>query len=163
MARVLIVGGGCRGLALGRGLLDDGNAVRITTRSPERAREIARSGAEAVIADPDVVGTLMESLAGVTVACWMLGTASGEPERVRELHGGRLRMFVEKLADSPVRGLVYEAAGPLGADPYASGRAIVERAGATWALPVSVLDADPSDPSTWVSQARERIDALVGV
>jgi Trk K+ transport system NAD-binding subunit len=40
LARVLIVGCGCRGVVLARSLLADGHAVRGTTRRPERAAVI---------------------------------------------------------------------------------------------------------------------------
>ena len=49
----------------------------------------------------------------MTILCWLMGTATGDPERVAALHDGRLRMLWEKLVDTPVRGVVYEAAGPL--------------------------------------------------
>ena len=113
MARVLIVGCGCRGRALARDLVADGHAVRGTTRDPARAAAIAAAGAEPYVGDPDRVATLMEALAGVTVVCWLMGTASGDPARVAALHDGRLRMLWEKLVDTPVRGVVHEAAGPL--------------------------------------------------
>ena len=38
--RVLLVGGGCRGLALTRSLAADGHAVRVVTRHEERRAEI---------------------------------------------------------------------------------------------------------------------------
>ena len=42
----------------------------------------------------------MEALHGVTIVCWLGGTV--------EIPEGRLRMFFEKLVDTPVRGVVYE-------------------------------------------------------
>jgi Trk K+ transport system NAD-binding subunit len=67
MARVLIVGCGCRGRALARVLAADGHAVRGTTRDPARSADIASSGAEATVADPDRLATLMPAIEGVTV------------------------------------------------------------------------------------------------
>ena len=65
MARVLIVGCGCRG-ALASALLADGHAVRGTTRDQRRIAAIEESGADGVVADPDRLGTLMPALAGVS-------------------------------------------------------------------------------------------------
>ena len=38
-----------------------------------------------------------------------MGTASGIPESLAALHGPRLQTLLEKLVDTPVRGVVYEA------------------------------------------------------
>ena len=106
MARVLIVGCGCRGRSLAGGLLERGLAVRGTTRDPARTGEIEAAGAEAAVADPDRLGTLLPHLQGVTFVYWLMATAG-----VPELHGERLRSLLEKLVDTPVRGFVYEAGG----------------------------------------------------
>ena len=52
----------------------------------------------------------MDALHGVTIVCWLMGTAPATP--TSPLHDGRLRMLWEKLVDTPVRGVVYEG-GPL--------------------------------------------------
>ena len=110
MARLLIVGGGsCRALALTRGLVADGHAVRAVTRSEARRAELEDAGAEVWIGDPDVVGTLRYALEGVTVLMWLLGTVEGP-----ELHGSRLAMMLEKTIDTTARGVVYEAGPPEG-------------------------------------------------
>ena len=64
-----------------------------------------------MVADPDRLGTLMPALAGVTVVCWLMGSA----EDSLDVHGARLRSLMEHLVDTPVRGLVYEAAGTVDA------------------------------------------------
>ena len=128
MARVLIVGCGCRGQALARDLVAAGHVVRGTTRDPARADAIAAAGAEPYVGDPDRIGTLMDALAGVTVVCWLLG-AVPDPD----LHGGRLRMLFEKLVDTPVRGVVYERALP-------EGEAIARDAAERWRIPVAVIE-----------------------
>ena len=74
----------------------------------------------------------MEALTGVTILCWLMGTAEGAPE----LHDGRLRMLWEKLVDTPVRGVVYEAAGPLDPGLYTRGRTVAAAAHATWMIPL---------------------------
>ena len=87
----------------------------------------------------------MDALAGVTVVCWLMGTASGDPARVAALHDGRLRMLWEKLVDTPVRGVVHEAAGPLPAAVRERGRAVARTAHETWRIPLELLEADPAD------------------
>jgi uncharacterized protein YbjT (DUF2867 family) len=164
MARILIVGCGCRGRALAQMLAADGHAVRGTTRDPANVAAITEAGAEPYIGDPDRIATLMEGLVGVTIVCWLAGTATGDPERVAELHGGRLRMLFEKLVDTPVRGVVYEAAGPLPDEVYARGRAIAEEANRIWSIPLAVLDADPvGDHDSWLREARHAVDRAMGL
>ena len=80
VVRALMVGGGCRGLALARTLVAEGHAVRAVTRSPARRAEIEAAGCECWIGDPDRIGSLRYALDNVTVLLWLLGTATG-PER----------------------------------------------------------------------------------
>ena len=125
-----------------------GHAVRGTTRNPARADAIAAAGAEPYIGDPDRIGTLMDALHAVTILVWLFGELPDE-----DLHGGRLRMLFEKLVDTPVRGFLYEAAGSVPASVLESGTASVRRAGETWRIPVSILEADTGDPSSWEESA----------
>ena len=74
---------------------------------------------------------------------WLLGSAAGPA--AEELHAGRLRMLCEKLVDTPVRGLLYEGAGTLGAGVLAGGAEVVRAAAATWNIPVEVLATPPED------------------
>jgi uncharacterized protein YbjT (DUF2867 family) len=129
VARVLIVGCGCRGQALASELVAAGHVVRGTTRDPARAGAIAAAGAEPYVGDPDRIGTLMGALAGVTVVCWLLGHVT-DPD----LHGGRLRMLFERLVDTPVRGVVYERALP-------EGEAIARDAAERWRIPVELIQS----------------------
>jgi nucleoside-diphosphate-sugar epimerase len=145
MARVLIVGCGCRGSALARRLADEGYAVRGTTRDPSRTADIEAAGAEAAVADPDRLATLVPQLAGVSAICWLLGSAEGAPE----LHGARLSTLLERLVDTPVRGVVYEAAGSVGGGLLAAGAAITREASVRWRIPVEVVDEDPSSHAQW--------------
>jgi nucleoside-diphosphate-sugar epimerase len=162
VARVLIVGCGCRGRALARDLVADGHAVRGTTRDRAAAGAIAAAGAEPYVGDPDRVATLMEALAGVTVVCWLMGTASGDPARVAALHDGRLRMLWEKLVDTPVRGVVHEAAGPLPAAVRQRGRVVARTGHETWRIPLELLEADPADHAAWLAAARTAVGRLLG-
>ncbi len=161
MARVLIVACGCRGRALAGELAAAGHAVRGTTRSDAATDAIRAAGAEPYVGDPDRIATLMGALDGVTVVCWLLGTATGDAASVAALHDGRLRMLLEKLVDTPVRGVVYEAAGSLGDDVYAKGRAIAEDASSTWALPVEILDTDPAAHDAWLAAAAAAVARLL--
>ena len=156
MARVLIVGCGCRGQELARALRAAGHAVRGTTRDRERFPAIEAAGAEPYLGDPDRIGTLMDALTGVTVLVWLFGDV---PDA--DLHGGRLRMLWEKLVDTPVRGVVYEAAGPLDAAVYARGREVAAAAHATWMIPLQVLEDDPSDHETWQRGAAVAVTSLL--
>lgn len=150
MARALIVGCGCRGRALGRSLVEQGWAVRGTSRSAEGVAEIEAAGLEGALADPDRPGTLLDLVGDVTVIYWLLATAVDEPEVIAAIHGPRLERLLEKLVDTPVRGFVYEAAGSVQAHRLAEGRAIVEAAGERWRIPYRLVDADPADHAAWL-------------
>ena len=143
MARVLIVGCGCRGRSLARALVVDGHAVRGTTRSQAGTAAIAEAGAEPYVGDPDRIGTLMGALTGVTVICWLLASVPAP-----ELHDGRLRMLFEKLVDTPVRGVVYERGSP-------AGEAIARDAAERWHIPVEVISLR--------EDARTAVDRLLGL
>ena len=142
MARILIVGCGGRGQALARDLVAAGHAVRGTTRDPRRFAEIEAAGGEPYLGDPDRIATLMEALTGVTILVWLLGNVP-DPD----LHGGRLRMLFEKLVDTPVRGVVYEAGTP-------AGEAIARDAAERWRMPVEIVTT---------GGAREAVDRLLGL
>ena len=116
---------------------------------PRSCRAIEAAGVEAVVADPDVVSTLVPAFDHVTVVCILLGSATGSPDQLAALHGSRLEMLLTKLIDTTARGLVYEAAGTVDPEVLAGG---VERP-AYWRLRpaagrlprVAVLEADPGD------------------
>ena len=153
------MGCGCRGRALATALLARGYAVRATTRSPERLAAIEATGAEAVVADPDRLATLMAQLAGVSAICWLMGSATGEA--VEELHGARLESLLERLVDTPVRGVVYEAAGSVDAALLAAGAQAVRRAARTWHMPAEVVDSDPHDRREWLAAMSAGVDRLL--
>jgi uncharacterized protein YbjT (DUF2867 family) len=161
MARVLIVGCGGRGQALARDLSAAGHAVRGTTREPARAEAIRAAGAEPYVGDPDRIATLMDALVGTTIVCWLMGSAEGP--NAQDLHGGRLRMLCEKLVDTPVRGLVYEAGGSV---PFAwrqEGELIARAARATWNIPLEVVERDPSECDAWRADMAAAVERLLAV
>jgi hypothetical protein len=159
--RALIVGGGCRGLALARALVSEGHAVRAVTRREAARPAIEAAGAECWIGDPDVVGTLRYALDNVTVLLWLLGNARGDADGVAALHGPRLRMMLEKTADTTVRGVVYEAAGSVAPEVLARGVEEVRRAHRTNEIPYALLESDPADRPAWLAAGLAAVDGLV--
>jgi uncharacterized protein YbjT (DUF2867 family) len=162
MARILIVGCGCRGRALATDLVAAGHVVRGTTRDPADTGAIAAAGAEPYVGDPDRIGTLMAALDRVAVACWLLGSATGDPEKVAALHGTRLRFFLEKTVDTMVRGIVYEGVGTVPPAVLAGGVEEVERAHATWTIPVEIVDDPAPGEAGWLAAHRAAIGRLIG-
>ena len=161
--RVLLIGGGCRGLALAQRLVADGHAVRAVTRDASRRAQVEAAGAECWIGDPDVVGTLRYALENVTILVWALGTATGPADAVAALHGPRLEMMLSKSIDTTVRGIVYEAAGTVAPEILAAGEGELRRACELNEIPFAVLTADPADADAWARAARAAIDRLLGV
>ena len=150
MARVLLVGCGCRGQSLARALAAEGHAVRGTTRDPARREEIEAAGAEAAVADPLRLGTLLPHLHGVSVMGWLLATASGDAEELAALHGPRLESIAAKLVDSHVRGLVYEAAGTVAPATLAAGAEAARSVATANRVPLEVVEQDPADLDAWI-------------
>jgi uncharacterized protein YbjT (DUF2867 family) len=130
LARVLIVGCGCRGRSLATTLAGEGHAVRGTSRRVEALSAIESTGAEAVLADPDRLVTILPLLEGVSVVCWLTG-------------GGRLESLLERLVDTPVRGFVYEG----------DRAGMVRDAHERWRIPVQIIEEDPSDHEAWLAAA----------
>ena len=137
--------------------------MRGTTRDPRACAALEADGIEPWVGDPDRLGTLTPALESVTVACWLLGGAEGGPDSLAALHGPRLRAFCEKVVDTTVRGLVYEASGTVPEPLLAGGVEIAREAARTWEIPLRILDADPADRRQWLRAAdgtvRELLDA----
>jgi NAD(P)H-binding len=159
VARILIVGCGCRGRALAGELSAAGHVVRGTTRDPGRLAEIEAVGAEAVVADPNRLATLMAQLRGVSVVCWLMGSAAGGT--AADLHGPRLSTLLQRLVDTPVRGVAYEAAGSVEPGLLARGAAAVAEASTTWSIPAEVVEADPGDPEAWLPAMTAAVERLL--
>ncbi len=162
MARILIVGGGCRGLRLAGGLLSEGHAVRITTRREAGRAPIEELGAECWIGTPDRLATLRGSLDRVAIACWLLGSATGPPEELAALYTTRLELFLTQAIDTTVRGVVYEPAGA-GVPPEAAATAAEIAVGLATLnkIPFAALDRDPADVDGWLVEAHEAVDGLL--
>ncbi|HEV3319761.1 MAG TPA: hypothetical protein VG053_08545 [Solirubrobacteraceae bacterium] len=163
MARVLIVGGGCRGRRLAAWLVEGGHAVRITTREEAGRAAIESTGAECLIGTPDRLASMRGALEGVTIACWMLGTARGDRVQVEALHGSRVESFLGQAIDSTMRGFVYEAAGPtVGEGIRVEAERIVRTVAERNAIPVAILRADIADPEIWQAEAQATVEMLLG-
>jgi nucleoside-diphosphate-sugar epimerase len=147
MARVLIVGCGCRGRALGAALLERGHAVRGTSRREEGRAAIAAAGLEPVAADPARLATLTPHLQGVSVLCWLFA-AAGDPA----LHRERFATLLATLVDTHVRGVVHES-------PAAD--AIAARASATFRMPVERVAAAADDHTGWLAAAVSAVETVL--
>lgn len=139
MARALIVGCGCRGRELGGELLEQGWAVRGTSRREQGLAAIEAAGIEPALADPERPASVLDLVADVATVYWLLGSATGGPENLRAIHGPRLERLLEHLVETPVRRFVYEAHGSVAPEVLAGGAALVERAAETWRIPIEIL------------------------
>lgn len=163
MARILIVGCGCRGVELARLLQADGHAVRGTTRDERRREELEAAGIEPWIGDPDRIASVHYAMENATILFWAMASASGDDRStVAALHGTRLQMMLERTIDSTIRGVLYEGAGDLPDDVLAGGANEVARACRKNEIPWGILEADPADWPQWAAAAKAGIDDLLG-
>src|SRR4051794_4883902 len=151
MARFLIVGCGCRGQALARELIEAGHVVRGTTRDPAKLGAIEAAGAEAVVADPYRLATVMPLLDGASAVLWLMGTANGSAASVDAVHGTRLESMLELIVDTHARGFVYETGGVEREIGVHAARCAAE----VYAMPIVVLDSDPGNHTAWLADARQ--------
>lgn len=160
--RLLLIGGGERGLALTRLLTADGHAVRVVTRDAGRHEPIAVAGGEPFSGDPDRIGTLRYALDNVTVLVWALGSASGDPLAVQALHQTRLEMLLERTIDTTVRGVLYECNGALPVELLSQGARTVERMCRHNEIPWGLLHHDPEDVDGWAASAADAVERILG-
>jgi hypothetical protein len=143
-------------------MVQEGHAARITTRTEGGRAAIECSGAECWIGTPDRLATLRAALENVTIVCWLLATAVGPEEQIRDLHGSRLEFFMTQTIDTTVRGFVYEAYGTTVApEVLAGGERIVGALGERNAIPTASLMADPEDIDAWLTDARGVVESLL--
>ena len=150
MARFLIVGCGCRGQALARELIAAGHVVRGTTRDPARLPAIEAAGAEAELADPYRLATVMPLLDGASAVLWLMGTADGAGDLAEAVHSSRLESMLELIVDTHARGFVYETGGvarEVGTHAASCAREVYE-------MPIEVLETDPGEHERWLADAR---------
>lgn len=164
MARIVIVGCGCRGVELARVLIQDGHAVRGTTRDPARADELESAGIEAWVGDPDRIATINYAMENATILFWALASAAGpDEESLTALHGSRLQMMLERTIDSTVRGVLYEARGTLPGEVLCTGAGLVEEGCHKNEIPWAIVDEDPADHVAWLRGAKDAIDGLLSL
>jgi uncharacterized protein YbjT (DUF2867 family) len=161
LARVLIVGCGCRGRALGERLVADGFAVRGTSRREEGLTAIQAAEIEPALADPERPGTILDLVGDVAVVVFLLGTTVGDEEQIEAIHGPRLQGLLERLVDTPVRGIVYEAAGSIEAGILEAGAELVRQASQTWRIPVAVVGAESNDWDRWVEEMVGTVNSVL--
>ena len=161
MARILIVGCGCRGVALAEALCAAGHPVRGTTRDPARVPELEAAGIEPAVGDPYRLATLMPHVANTSAMVWLMASATGDD--VEALHRTRLRTVLERLVDTPVRGMVYEAAGSLPRELLREGAAAVRKASATWQMPYAIVEQSPSDQDAWIGAMVAGVESVLSL
>jgi hypothetical protein len=69
---------------------------------------------------------------------------------------------MEEIVDTPVRGVVYEAAGSVPRDVVRHGEQVVRAAAKRWRIPVAVVDADPGEVDTWLGAMTAAAEGLIG-
>ncbi len=119
--------------------MDEGWAVRGTSRREDGLAPIEATGIEPALADPERPGTVLELVGDVTAVYWLLGSAQGDAETIAAIHGPRLERLMERLVDTPVRRFVYEAEGSVESRHLARGEEIVRVAGRTWRIPIEIV------------------------
>ena len=161
MARALIVGCGCSGRALGAELLEEGWAVRGTSRGDEGLVAIEAAGIEPARADPERPGTVLDLVGDVAIVLWLLGSAEGSEEDVKSIHGPRLEGLLERLVETPVRGFIYEGAGTVDERVLAGGAELARNAERTWRIPVTVTETPRSEGPAWVEELEAAVVELL--
>jgi hypothetical protein len=145
-------------------MVERGHAVRASTRTEAGRAAIERTGAECWIGTPDRLATLRGALENVTIACWLLARASGDPEQVRALHSARLEFFLGQAIDTTVRGFIYDASGStVPSEVLVEGERLVRSLGALNVIPVAVLGGEHDDgEDAWVERASAAVGLLLG-
>jgi hypothetical protein len=129
--------------------MEAGHPVRGTTRDPGRAAQLDAAGIEPAVGDPYRLATLMPHVANTSAMVWLMGSATGDD--VEALHRTRLQTVLERLVDTPVRGMVYEAAGTLAPSLLREGATEVRKAALTWQMPNAIVEQRPTDHEAWLA------------
>ena len=87
------------------------------------------------------------------MACVLLGSATGTDEQLAALHSTRLDMLLEKMIDTTVRAVVYEAAGTVDPELLTVGAGRVRYWCERSLIPYVLLEADPGDHVAWTAAA----------
>jgi uncharacterized protein YbjT (DUF2867 family) len=148
-------------MALANELADAGHPVRGTTRDRARVPELQAAGIEAAVGDPYRLATLMPQVANTSAMVWLMASATGHD--VEALHRTRLQTVLERLVDTPVRGIVYEAAGTLPSALLREGAAAVRKASLTWQMPIAIVDQHPSDHLGWLAAMVAGVESVLSL
>ena len=138
-----------------------GHPVRGTTRERGRLPELEAVGIEAVVGDPYRLMTLMPHVANTSAMFWLMGSAEGGD--VEALHRTRLQTVLERLVDTPVRGMVYESAGTLPARLLREGAAAVRKAALTWQMPNVIVEQHPRDHDAWLRAMLAAVEEVLAL
>ena len=157
VARVLIVGCGCRGRALGAALAATGTRCAAPPALAARLAGARGGGHRGGGCRSGPARHAHAAAAGVTVVCWLMGSAEDSPTCTARGWG----RCMEHLVDTPVRGLVYEAAGS--ADAGAAGRGRRDRARGVTDLAHAGGDRrpDPADHEAWLEAMTAAVERLL--
>ena len=121
--------------------------------------EIEATGAEAVVADPDRIATLIAALEHAGVGCILLGSATGSAESVAALHSSRLEMLLLRMLDTTVRGVVYEATGTVDPAVLGAGSDLVRRFCEDSRMPYALLSDEGA--GSWLDEAADAVDRVL--
>ena len=141
-----------RGLRLSRAIPGGGADRARATRSGGRPGslsgppQIEAAGAEAAVADPDRLGTILPLLEGVSVVCWLMGSAPARPTRWPRCTGRGCARCRRSWWTRGRAGLVYEAAGSVDSERAGRGRGDRPRGGGD--LPDARGGGRPRTPPT---------------
>ena len=80
---------------------------------------------------------------------WAVRGTSRREEGLAAIHGPRLERLLERVVDTPVRGVVYEAVGSVDAALLGAGAELVRSASRTWRIPAEIVSREPNDPAAW--------------
>jgi len=142
-------------------MIDQGHALRITTRTEEGRSAIQDIGAECWIGTPDRLATLRGALDRVAIACWLLAQVQGEAHEVAELHSSRLQFFLSQAIDTTVRGLIYDATpGCVPEDVLEDGAKTFTEIAELNAIPAVVLRSG-EDENAWLDEAERTVQSLL--
>jgi hypothetical protein len=133
--------------------------VRGTSRGEEGLAAIEAGGLEAALADPARIGTVLDLVGDVALVVWLLGSAEGSGEELSRMHGDGLAHLLERLVNTPVRGLLYEAAGSVDGAILSGGAELVEAASERWRIPAATVEEPYS--ATWAEAVARQAIGLV--
>lgn len=182
MSKVIIIGGhGKVALRLAPQLVERGDEVTSVFRNPDHEAEVARTGAEAVVADVETMSTeaLTELIRGHDAVVWSAGAGGGDKDRTYAVDRDAAIRSMEAAKAAGIRR--YVMVSFLGASqenlppeddsffPYADAKVAADEhlrtSGLTYTIlqpgmltlddptgQVDVLDSVPSDGNTSVSR-----------